>query len=175
MANWKIDPAHTEIAFKVKHLMISNVRGYFKEFDGTIMMPDDNFINASISFTANTSSVDTNNSMRDEHLRSADFFDSEKFPTLSFVSKSITSLAENNFSVVGDLTMHGVTKEVTLNTVLNGRVVDAYGNNVISFDVSGSLNRTDFGLVWNAAIETGGVVVSEEVKLEISAEFKEEK
>ncbi len=175
MANWKIDPAHTEIAFKVKHLMISNVRGYFKEFDGTIMMPDDNFANASISFTANTSSVDTNNSMRDEHLRSADFFDSEKFPTLSFVSKSITSLGENNFSVVGDLTMHGVTKEVTLNTVLNGRVVDAYGNNVISFDVSGSLNRTDFGLVWNAAIETGGVVVSEEVKLEINAEFKEEK
>lgn len=175
MANWKIDPAHTEIAFKVKHLMISNVRGYFKEFDGTIMMPDDNFTNASISFTANTSSVDTNNSMRDEHLRSADFFDSEKFPTLSFVSKSITSLGENNFSVVGDLTMHGVIKEVTLNTVLNGRVVDAYGNNVISFDVSGSLNRTDFGLVWNAAIETGGVVVSEEVKLEINAEFKEEK
>lgn len=175
MANWKIDPAHTEIAFKVKHLMISNVRGYFKEFDGTIIMPDDNFANASISFTANTSSVDTNNSMRDEHLRSADFFESEKFPTLSFVSKTITNTGDNNFSVIGDLTMHGVTKEVTLNTVLNGRVVDAYGNNVISFDVNGSLNRTDFGLVWNTAIETGGVVVSEEVKLEINAEFKEEK
>ena len=173
MTNWKIDPAHTEIAFKVKHLMISNVRGYFKEFDGTIMMSDDNFINASISFTANTSSVDTNNSMRDEHLRSADFFETEKFPTLSFVSKSITSLGENNFNVAGDLTMHGVTKEIALETILNGRVVDAYGSNVISFDINGSLNRTDFGLVWNAAIETGGVIVSEEVKLEINAEFKE--
>jgi polyisoprenoid-binding protein YceI len=175
MANWKIDPAHTEIAFKVKHLMISNVRGYFKEFDGTIIMPDDNFANASISFTAQTSSVYTSNTMRDEHLRSADFFDSEKFSTLSFVSKSITNKQGNEFSVVGDLTMRGVTKEITLDTVLNGSVVDAYGNNVISFDISGSLNRTDFGLVWNTAIETGGVVVSEEVKLEINAEFKEEK
>ena len=174
MNTWKIDQAHSEIGFKVKHLMVSNVRGHFTNFDGSIALPDEDFTKAVISFSAETKSINTNNTMRDGHLQSADFFDAEKFPTLSFESSNITKNSDNNFTVTGTLTMHGVTQEVNLNAVLNGTTKDMNGNSIMSFDVTGSISREVFGLVWNATLETGGVAVSDEVKLDISAEFKKE-
>lgn len=175
MIIWKIDNAHTTIGFRVKHLMISNVRGNFKNFDGTIEMASEDFIDAKINFSAETESIDTKNEMRDGHLKSADFFDAAQFPTLSFTSKSITKNPDSSFTVKGDMNMHGITKEIELKTILNGSTIDLYGSNVMSFEITGTLSRQDFGLTWNAPIETGGVAVSDEVKLEIDAEFKEVK
>ena len=175
MKKWIIDNAHSEIGFKVKHLMVSNVRGKFNSFEGSIEMSDENFANAVISFSANTASINTGNDMRDGHLQSPDFFNSVEFPTLTFTSKSITNKNGNDFEVAGALTMHGITKEITLDTTYNGIAVGMDSLKVMSFEIKGSLSRKDFGLTWNAPIEQGGVVVSDEVKLEIDAEFKEVK
>lgn len=173
MKTWNIDGAHSEIAFKVKHLMVSNVRGQFTSFNGSIEIPDEDFAKAVVNFSAETSSINTNNTMRDRHLQSPDFFNSEKFPTLSFKSTSITNTKENNYIVKGELTLHGVTKEITLEATFNGTATGIDGAKVMSFEILGSLSREDFDLTWNAPIEQGGVVVSDEVKLEINAEFKE--
>ena len=173
MKTWNIDVAHSEISFKVKHLMVSNVRGKFNSYEGKIELPDEDLTKAVISFSAETKSIDTGNTMRDGHLQSPDFFNSTEFPTLSFASKSITKKSGNDFEVIGPLTMHGVTKEVILNTTFNGMTAGMDGLKVMSFEITGSLSRKDFGLMWNAPIEQGGVVVSDEVKLDINAEFKE--
>jgi len=175
MTTWNIDNAHSEIGFKVKHLVISNVRGKFNSFDGKIEIPDEDFTKAIINFYAETKSIDTGNTMRDGHLQSSDFFNSAEFPTLAFVSKNITKKSDTDFLVVGELTIHGTTKEIILNTANNGIVTGMDGVKVMSFEITGTLNRKDFGLVWNAPIEQGGVVVSDEVKLDIIAEFKEVK
>jgi len=173
---WNIDNAHSEIGFKVRHLMISTVRGKFNSFEGEMYMPeDDDFAKAAISFSAQTASINTSNEARDKHLQSADFFDTEKFPMLTFKSKNIVENSTGEFTVIGDFTMHGETKEIKLSAVLNGITTGMDGVKVMSFDISGSLNRKDFGLVWNAPIEKGGVAVSEEVKFDIITEFKEEK
>lgn len=175
MTTWNIDPVHSEIGFKIKHLMISTVRGRFNTFEGSIAMPDDDFTKAQITFTAQTASIDTKNEMRDGHLQSPEFFNVSEFPTLTFTSKSITKKDEAEYEVTGDLLIHGITKEVKLETTLNGLTVDIEGNKVMSFDIAGSLSREDFNLSWNKTIETGGVALSDEVKLDIIAEFKEVK
>lgn len=172
MTTWNIDKAHSEIGFKIKHLMVSNVRGHFNEFDGTITMPDENFANANIEFSAKTASINTKNEMRDGHLQSAEFFNSAEFPTINFTSSSITNTGDEKYVVKGNLTMHGVTKEITLDTAFNGVTKDMEGNDVMSFEVTGSISRNDFDLTWNKPIETGGVVLSDEVKLDMNVEFK---
>jgi polyisoprenoid-binding protein YceI len=175
MTTWNIDTAHSEIGFKVKHLVISTVKGTFTNFDAQIHTEGEDFENSKINFTAHTDSITTNNTHRDEHLKNADFFDVAQFPTVSFDSTGITKNTDGTFAVNGNFTMHGVTKPLTLTTTYNGSIVDAYGNTVKSFDIHGSLHRSEFGLVWNAPLESGGVAVSDEVKLDIVAEFKEVK
>ncbi len=175
MTTWNIDTMHSEIGFKVKHLMISTVRGRFDDFAGTLKMEGEDFTNAEVEFTAQTASVDTKSEMRDGHLKSPEFFDTEKFPTLTFKSTSISKESDKGYAVKGDLTMHGVTKEVVLDTTFNGSTVGIDGSKVLSFEIAGTLSRADFDLTWNKALETGGVAVSDEVKLDIEAEFKEAK
>lgn len=175
MNTWTIDQAHSEIGFKIKHLVISTVRGHFTNFEGTVAMPETDFSKAEISFSAVTDSINTNNEMRDGHLKSAEFFNTAEFPALSFKSNKIEKKSDSEFNVTGTINMHGVEKEIILSATLNGMTKDPYGNNVMGFDVAGSINRSDFGLVWNAPLETGGLTLSDEVKLEIIAEFKEAK
>jgi polyisoprenoid-binding protein YceI len=174
MNTWIIDNAHSEIGFKVKHLMVSTVRGQFTKFEGSIKLPDDDLTKAIIALTAETASINTNNEMRDKHLMSPDFFDSAKFPTLSFKSKSITKKDDANFKVTGEFTMHGIIKEITFNAQFNGTTNTDKGR-IMGFEISGSLSRKEFGLTWNGPIEKGGVVVSDEVKLDINIEVKEVK
>jgi polyisoprenoid-binding protein YceI len=161
---WAIDPSHSEIQFKVKHLMISTVTGSFKEFGAEVELEGDDLSNAQVSFWANTASVDTNSADRDKHLRSADFFDSEKFPKLSFKSTAISGSGEN-WKVTGDLTIKDVTKPVTLNVEWNGVAKDPWGNTKAGLNLSGKIDRKEFGLTWNAALEAGGVLVSDEVRI----------
>lgn len=175
MTTWKLDSAHSEVGFKVKHLMISTVRGKFSNFEGSIVEDGDDFTQAKISVSIDTDSIHTGNDMRDGHLKGDEFFHSGEFPKITFHSKHITKTGDDTFAVTGDLTMRGVTNEVVLNAVYNGSTDDAYGVHVKSFEVHGSLSRESFGLVWNAPLTTGGVAVSDEVKLEIIAEYKEEK
>lgn len=160
MAKWKIDTAHSEVGFTVKHLMINNIKGHFKKFDAEAESESDDFKSPQISFTAEVASIDTGNEQRDQHLRSADFFDTEKFPEIKFVAKKY-----EGEELLGDLTIHGITRPVKLNVEFGGVAKDPWGNTKAGFTVSGKINRKDFGLNWNAALETGGVLVSEEVKI----------
>ena len=175
MTTWKIDGAHSDIGFKVKHLMISTVRGRFTTFDGTISSPGDNFAESSIEFSADTNSITTNNPGRDEHLHSNDFFNSAEFPKLTFTSTHISKKSENEYTVTGNITIKGVTKEISLDTLFNGYTIGIDGSRVSSFDIKGTIKRQEFGLTWNTILETGGVAVSDDVKLDIIAEFKEVK
>lgn len=165
MAQWAIDAAHSEIQFKVKHLMISTVTGSFGTFSGSATTESDDFSNAQISFTAATASIVTGQADRDNHLRSADFFDAEQYPEVSFTSSAMKKVSGDNFELTGTLSMHGVSKEVTLNAEFLGINKDPWGNTKAGFELTGKINRKDFGLNWNAALETGGVLVGEEVKL----------
>jgi polyisoprenoid-binding protein YceI len=175
MSTWNIDSGHSEIGFVVKHLMISKVRGMFKTFNGTLITDTDDFTNAKISFEADTASVDTNNSQRDEHIKSADFFDVAQFPKLTFVSTSFSKKSEGVYTLIGTLTLHGVSKEVSLD-VTGGAIVEGlYGSRVTAFEVSGIINRNDFGIVTNIPMSTGGVVIGEEVMLHITVELSEGK
>ncbi len=171
MALWKIDPAHTEIKFKVKHLVVSTVTGQFKKFDATVESDKPDFTDAKIKFEADVNSVDTRNEQRDNHLKSADFFDAANYPKLTFVSKSIKKKSDSEYEVIGDLTIRATTKEIKLDVVYNGTVKGFGGVEVAGFEMTGKLNRFDYGLQWNALTEVGGVVVAEEVKLEIFAEL----
>jgi polyisoprenoid-binding protein YceI len=171
MALWKIDPAHSEINFKVKHLVVSTVRGHFKDFDASIETNTDDFSDAKISFEAKTGSIETGNSDRDAHLKSADFFYAEKYPEMTFESSSVKKISDYELQVKGYLTIHGTTKEITLHVIYNGTVPGFGGKEVAGFEINGKLSRFDFGLHWNAITEAGGVVVSNEVKIEIVAEF----
>jgi polyisoprenoid-binding protein YceI len=171
MRTWKIDPTHSEINFKVKHLVVSTVTGHFSKFDATIETSKEDFSDAKINFEADINSIDTKNDQRDGHLKSADFFDAEKHPKMTFVSKSIKKISDHEMQVIGSLTLRGVTKEVTLDVIYNGTVAGFGGTVVAGFEVRGKVNRFDFGLQWNAITEAGGVVVSNEVKIEILAEF----
>ena len=172
MATWKLDPTHTEVKFKVKHLVVSTVTGQFNIFDGTVESDKPDFSDAKISFEADVNSIDTKNEQRNGHLKSPDFFDVENFPKLTFVSKSIKKKSDGEYEVVGDMTIRGTTKEQKLNVTYNGTVKGFGGIDVAGFEITGKLNRFDYGLQWNALTEVGGVVVAEEVKLEISAELQ---
>ena len=172
MTTWIIDTAHSEIGFKIKHLMVSTVRGQFNKFEGSIKTEDTDLTKAQIEFSAEVSSINTNNEMRDGHLQSPDFFDAAKFPTLSIKSTKISKTDDTDYVVTGELTMHGVTKEISFDAKFNGLTNTDKGG-VMGFEISGALSRKDFGLTWNAPIEKGGVVVSDEVKLDINIESKE--
>jgi polyisoprenoid-binding protein YceI len=172
MTSWKIDTAHSEVKFKVRHLVISTVTGHFNTYSATVETAKDDFSDARISFEADVNSVDTKSEQRDGHLKSADFFDAATHPKITFVSTSFTKRTDDKFLLVGDFTIRGVTKEVKLDVEYNGTVKGFGGNfDVAAFEITGKLNRQDFGLTWNALTEAGSVVVSDEVKLEILAEF----
>lgn len=172
---WISDPAHSEVQFKVKHLVISTVTGSFDAFEAKMETQSDDFVPASISFEAQTASVSTNNSDRDNHLRSADFFDAANFPVMIFKSTTFTKKAEGRYDLSGDLTIKGVTKNVQLDVEFGGRMTDPYGNEKAGFELSGKINRKDFGLNWSAITEAGGVVVSDEVRLLINIQMVKEK
>ena len=162
---WKIDQAHSEILFKVKHLMITTVTGSFKQFDLTVETDSDNFANAKkIEFTANVDSINTNNEQRDTHLKSADFFNSEKHAELRFVGNKYEASGDEA-KLYGDLTIKGVTRPLTLNVEFAGIVVDPYGQTKAGFTVEGKVSRKEFGLSWSAVTEAGNVVVSDEIKI----------
>jgi polyisoprenoid-binding protein YceI len=163
--NWNLDPTHSEIGFKVKHLMITNVSGSFGKFDVTASTEGDDFSSAKIGFTVDTATVNTGNEQRDGHLQSGDFFDSAAFPHMKFASTSVEKKDDENYIIHGDLTIRDVTKPVQFHAEFGGIGVDPWGNTKGGFSVSGKINRTDFNLNWNAALEKGGVLVSEEVKL----------
>ena len=164
--NWSIDNAHSEIAFKVKHMMISTVTGHFEDFEASAKTNGDNFNNAVIEFSAKTASINTKNKDRDTHLKSDDFFNSEKFPEMKFVSKSF-----DGEHLIGDLTIRDITKEITLNADFNGVAVDPYGQTKAGFEITGELNRKDFNLTWSAITEAGSIVVSDKVKLVVDVQF----
>lgn len=168
MGIWKLDPTHSEVQFKVKHLMITNVTGSLSGLDGTIEASTDEIKDASVKFSANLDTINTSNEQRDAHLRSADFFDAENFPVLTFESKSYNV---GDSIIAGQLTIKDVTREVKFEVEYNGENKDPWGNQKVGFSVVGKINRTDFGLNWNAALETGGVLVSEEVKLSAELQF----
>jgi len=161
---WGIDPAHSEIGFKVKHLMFANVRGTFKEFEASIYTTGEDFMTAEVDFWLNPASVYTGDDKRDAHLKSADFFDVEKHKEISFVANTYENVDEDgSYELYGDLTVKGITKRIKLDVEFGGVVKDPWGNEKAVFSINGKINRKDWGLVWNAALETGGVLVSEDV------------
>lgn len=171
MATYKIDPMHSEISFKVKHLMITNVTGSFQQFDATMESNEDDFSDATISFEADVNSISTNNEQRDGHLKGADFFAADEFPKLQFSSTSFTKKSADTYSLKGNLTIKGITKPVELTVEYGGNMTDFYGQNKAGFEITGKINRSDFGLTWSAVTEAGGVVVSEEVKLHLAVQM----
>lgn len=170
--DWKIDEAHSEIHFKVKHMMVSTVTGSFDDFSAAVQSEgEQDFENAQIKFTARTASVNTRNEQRDEHLRSDDFFNSEKYPEISFTSTSFKRVNDTEFKLEGDLTIRDQTKPVSLQVEYNGTAVDPYGQTKAGFEISGKINRKDFGLKWSAVTEAGGVVVSDQVRLDLNVQL----
>lgn len=162
---WKIDPAHSEIQFKVRHLMVTNVTGYFKKFDLVVETETDDFNTAKkIEFTADIDSIETNNEQRDTHLKSDDFFNAAKFKQLKFVGKDYKANGDEA-TLNGDLTIRDITKPIKLNVEYGGTVVDPYGQTKAGFTVTGKINRKDFNLMWDAVTEAGQVVVSNEIKI----------
>ena len=173
--SWKIDPAHSEINFTVRHMMISNVRGRFEAFTGTVEFDQQNPANSSVDVQIEAASINTRESQRDNHLRSADFFDAENFPYLTFKSKKVEVVDDSHGRVIGDLTIRGVTKEIVLDTEFNGMSQSPWGFSSAGFSAATKFNRKDWGLAWNMALETGGVLVSDEIKVNIDIEIIEEK
>ena len=171
---WAIDPSHSEIQFKVKHLMITTVTGYFREFSGSAESDGNNFDNASIAFEANTASIDTNSTDRDKHLKSEDFFHADKFPSLNFKSKKMEKTGDNTFTLHGDMTIKDVTHPLSLDVEMGGVMKDPWGNEKAGFSLSGKINRKDWGLNWNAALESGGFLVSDEVRLYCEVQLAEQ-
>lgn len=168
---WVIDPAHSEILFKVKHMMITNVKGEFREFTAELNSDGKNFVADSIRININASSIFTNNNDRDAHLRGTDFFDVENHKELTFIGKSLKKIDDENFQLTGDLTIKGVSNEVSLDVEFGGINKDPWGNEKVGFSINGKINRKDWGLTWNAALETGGVLVSDEVKISAEVQF----
>ena len=163
---WQIDPTHSEIQFKVKHLMITTITGYFKQFDLKVETATEDFTSAKeIVFTADIDSIDTNNAQRDTHLKSADFFNAEQHRQLQFTGTKYEAAGDDTAKLYGDLTISGVTKPVVLNVEYGGIVTDPYGQTKAGFTVAGKISRKDFGLTWNAVTEAGSVVVSDEIKI----------
>jgi polyisoprenoid-binding protein YceI len=166
---WAIDPTHSEVQFKVKHLVISTVTGSFKKFDGEIIADDENFDGAEVNVTIDTNSIDTNQADRDGHLKSEDFFAAERFPAINF--NGVLEKADADYKLVGEITIRDVKKPITLAVEFGGIVKDPWGNIKAGFEINGKINRKDFGLNWSALTEAGGMVVGEEVKLHFNIEL----
>jgi|SRR5690625_1018384 len=171
---WIFDPAHSEITFKVKHLVISTVTGQFHKFDGKIKSDGDDFEHAEIYFEADVNSIDTRNKDRDAHLKSDDFFDAENHPKIIFESKTFEKTGESDYKLHGNLTMRGTTKPVTLDARHGGTVVDAAGQTKAGFEVQGEVNRKEYGLKWDAVTEAGSVVVGDKVQLQLNIQLAKE-
>jgi len=171
---WKIDPTHSEVQFKVKHLVISTITGNFGKFEATAEAQEDDFESAKVRFTADVDSINTSNAQRDTHLKSAEFFDAANHVHVTFVSKEIKKITGSTYKMTGDLTIRGVTKPVELNVEFGGIAKDPWGMTRAGFEVTGKINRKDFGLNWNAVTEAGGLVVSDEVKIVCQVEFVKE-
>jgi polyisoprenoid-binding protein YceI len=167
---WKIDPAHTQVEFGVKHLMIAKVKGRFADVHGTIQRDERDITRSTVEVEIGVASIDTREPQRDAHLRSADFFDAETFPTLTFATRRIERSGEGRLRLIGDLTMHGVTREVVLDATEEGEAKDPWGGERFGFSATGTLDRRDFGLTWNQALETGGLVVGNDVKISLEVE-----
>lgn len=167
---WNIDVAHSSVSFSVRHLMVSKVRGSFGSFRGQIEIEGDAIVPTSVDVSIDTASIDTAVEDRDKHLRSADFFNVEAFPTMSFKSKRVEKASSESFQLVGDLSLHGVTKEVTLDVEIGGRQKDPWGNERVGYSAKTRINRADFGLTWNQALEAGGIMVGERVDIALEVE-----
>jgi polyisoprenoid-binding protein YceI len=172
ITTWAIDPAHTNAEFAVKHMMISTVKGHFADVTGEIVLDQENLDNSRVSVRIPTETVDTRSRQRDDHLRSADFFNTAEFPVMAFESTSVTRRDDGHFAVVGDLTIRDVTREVTLDVTDEGRGRDPWGNEKAGFTASTRIDRTDWGLGWNAALEAGGVLVSNEIRIQLDVQAK---
>lgn len=171
-STWNIDPEHSNIGFKVRHLMVSNVKGHFDKYSGVIVIDDKDIAKSKVEVTIDTASINTNVQKRDDHLRSADFFDVAKFPTMTFVSKKVAKAGKDKLKVTGDLTLHGITREVVLDVDgPTAEIKDPWGNIRRGAVADTKINRKDFGLVWNKALETGGVVVGDEVTITLEIEM----
>lgn len=163
---WSLDPTHSEVHFKIKHLMITNVTGSFTKYEVTAETDNEDFMSADISFTADVNSVTTNNEQRDGHLKGADFFDAEKFPQITFKATKYEDVDhDGSYELYGDLTIKGITKNIKLDVEFGGLMKDPWGNVKAGFTINGKINRKDWGLNWNAALETGGMLVSDDVRI----------
>jgi len=171
-STWSIDPDHSNVGFKVRHLMVSNVKGNFEKHSGILDLNDKDITKSKVEVTIDTNSINTNVQKRDEHLRSADFFDVAKYPTMTFVSKKVAKAGKDKLKITGDLTLHGVTRQVVLDVdELSKESKDPWGNIRRGTTATAKINRKDFGLVYNAALETGGVAVGEEVTITLEIEM----
>ncbi len=170
---WRLDPAHTQVGFAVRHLMISTVRGRFNDVTGSFVVPGGDFSRGHLEASINVASVDTREPQRDAHLRSPDFFDAERHPEITFASRRIEADPHDraHFALIGDLTVRGVTREIRLNVVAEGRGRDPWGGERAGFSLTGRINRKEFGLLWNQALETGGVLVGDDVTISIETEL----
>ena len=169
---WIIDASHSEISFKVKHLMITNVKGVFKEFGASIYTTGEDFMTSEIDFFMNAATIDTRDAKRDEHLKSADFFDVENYKEITFVGNSYDKVDDDgSYELYGDLTIKGITKQVKLDVEFGGVMIDPWGNEKAGFTINGKINRKDWGLVWNTALESGGVLVGEDVRISCELEL----
>ena len=168
---WAIDPTHSEVGFKIKHLVISTVKGKFEAFEGTVETEEDQWEEANIEFSAKIDSINTGVADRDAHLKSDDFFNAESYPELKFKSTSLVKIGEGKFELTGDLTIRDITKSIKLNVEHGGTVVDPYGNTKAGFEISGKINRKEFGLKWDAVTEAGSIVVSDDVQLDLNVQL----
>lgn len=168
---WNIDPSHSSIRFAVDHMVISEVEGIFSKYEGSVIATKDDFSDAKINFIIDVNSVNTDNAKRDEHLRSADFFETEKYPKMTFVSSSVTKTGTGKYNLKGKLTLHGVTKEIALVMTYGGTTKDPWGNTKAGLKVTGVINRTDFGLKYNSVLEAGSLMIGEEVAITAKVEL----
>jgi polyisoprenoid-binding protein YceI len=174
LSTWKIDPSHASVEFAVKHMMISTVRGRFGDYDATVVTDESNPKATKVEATIRVASIDTGEANRDAHLRSPDFFNAEGYPELTFVSKRVEGDLDGRFKVIGDLTIRGTTREVLLDVEYQGEGRDPYGNEKRAYTATTRIDRRDFGLLWNVALETGGLLVSNDIRITIEAQFKRE-
>lgn len=172
---WSIDKAHTKVQFSATHLIISEVTGEFKNFDGSIETSGDDFSNAKVNFTIDVNSISTDNEQRDNHLKSDDFFNAQKYPKMTFVGKSMQKVGDNKYKLVGDLTIRDITKQIALDVTYNGTVKDPWGNTKAGFKITGELNRFDYNLKWNVLMEAGGAVVGKMIGITINLELQKSK
>ena len=171
LTTWSIDPAHSHVEFAVKHLMISTVKGRFGIITGTVQTDESDPAKGQVEVEIDAASIDTREAQRDAHLKSADFFDVEKFPKLTFKSTRITGVDKDSFTLTGDLTIHGVTRPVTLAVTSEGRGKDPWGGERAGFSATGKIKRSEFGLTWNQVLETGGFVVGDDIKISLDVEL----